>query len=124
MEEILENHNFDKQDVEIPMERTEKVMKLKKCNYASSFKGNLRDHMKTHSGEKSNKCNQCEYATAYASALRIHLKTHSGEKPNKCDQCDFASSDAGNLRCIAEKNHTSAANVNLQLFMQVVCGHI
>ena len=30
--------------------------------------------------------------------LKTHLKTHSGEKSNKCNQCDFTSSEAGNLR--------------------------
>ena len=47
---------------------------------------------------KSNKCNQCGYASSQAGNLRRHLKIHSGEKSNKCDQCDYASSDAGNLR--------------------------
>ena len=33
-----------------------------------------------HIGEKSNKCNQCDYASSQAGNLRAHLKTHSGEK--------------------------------------------
>ena len=32
------------------------------------------------SGEKSNKCNQCDYASSWAGNLRTHLKMHSGEK--------------------------------------------
>ena len=42
--------------------------------------------------KKSNKCNQCDFASFLTGNLRTHLKTHSGEKLNKCDQCDFASS--------------------------------
>ena len=39
-------------------------------------------------GVKSNKCNQCNFVSFWAGNLRTHLKTHSGEKPNKCNQCD------------------------------------
>ena len=73
---------------------TNNVMKSNKCNqcdYASSRAGNLRTHLKKHSGEKSNKCNQCDYAFSQAGDLRMHLKKHSGEKSNKCNQCDYAS---------------------------------
>ena len=43
-------------------------------------------------GNESEKCNQCDYASSHAGDLRRHLKTHSGEKSNKCKQCDYASS--------------------------------
>ena len=46
-----------------------------KCSAASN---NLRKHAK-----KSNKCNQCDFASSSAQVLRDHLKTHSGEKSNK-----------------------------------------
>ena len=38
---------------------------------------------KTDNVIKSNKCNQCNYASFRAGDLRQHLKTHSGEKSNK-----------------------------------------
>ena len=72
--------------------------KSNKCHFASAQAGNLKDHLKTHSGEKTNKCNQCQYASFYASHLRTHLKTHSGERANKCNQCEYASSQASHLR--------------------------
>ena len=52
----------------------------------------------TGSAIKSNKCNLCDYPPSQAGDLRKHLKMHSGEKSNKCNQCDYASSDSSNLR--------------------------
>ena len=64
--------------------------------------GDLRRHLKVHSGERSNKCNhcnlQCYFAFIQAGNLRPHLKAHSGEKPNKCNRCDFTPIKADNLR--------------------------
>ena len=37
-----------------------------------------------------NKCNRCDYVSFQAGNLRQQLKTHSGEKSSKCIQCDFA----------------------------------
>ena len=54
--------------------------KCNQCKYISSRVSHLRQHLKTHSGEKSNKCNQCDYASSQATNLRTHLKIHSGEK--------------------------------------------
>ena len=75
----------------------EKLNKCKQCVYACSDTSSLKKHFKIHSGEKSNKCNQCDYASAYAHHLRTHLKTHNREKSNKCNQCDFASSQTSDL---------------------------
>ena len=40
---------------------------------------------------KTNKCNQCDFTTVQAGNLRRHLKAHSGEKLKKETQYDFAS---------------------------------
>ena len=38
------------------------------------------EELKIHREEKSNKCNQCDYASYQEGNLRRHLKTHSGGK--------------------------------------------
>ena len=69
--------------------------------------------LNTHSGEKTN-------ATIINSGdLRRHLKAHSGERSNKCNQCDFAFIQAGNLRphlkLRVERSQTNATDVTLHL---------
>ena len=56
--------------------------------------------------------------------LKTHLKTHSGEKSNKCNQCDFTSSEAGNLRkhlkYTVEKSQTNAISVITHPLVQAI----
>ena len=78
--------------------------KCSQCSYASFESGNLKKHLKTHTGERTNKCNLCDYASS--GSLKNHLKTHSGEKPNKCNLCGYASSVASNLRTHVISIHT------------------
>ena len=67
--------------------------------------------MKTHSGEKSNKCIQCDYVSSRAGDLRKHLKTHSGEKSlihsrkisKNCEKRDNVPIQAGSLKTNTEE---------------------
>ena len=72
--------------------------------------GNLRTHLKTHSGEKSNKCNQCDYASSQA----YHLTT----------QYEYVSSQAGNLnrhlKLHCGKSQTNATSVIMHSLWQAV----
>ena len=66
-------------NLEILKKTTDNVLKSNKCiqcDYASSHAGDLRNHLKKHSGVKSYKCNQCGYASSCAHDLRTHLKKH------------------------------------------------
>ena len=79
-------------------ETREKLHKCYQCEYAAHQAGNLRAHMKTHSGEKLHKCNKCDLAFLMVDKLRRHMKTHSGEKSFKCIQCEYSSSQMDALK--------------------------
>ena len=76
----------------------EKQNNRNRGDFASTTAGNLRRHLKTHSGEKSHKCNQCDFTSARQDNLKTHMKTHSGEKSYKSNECDYASIRASKLR--------------------------
>ena len=75
-------------------------------------KGDLNQHMKAHSGEKTYKCIQCEKAFSHKSTLDTHMMTHTGEKPYQCTQCDKAFSRTSNhvmhMRTHIGRNHINA----------------
>ena len=103
MEKNLENYDLVSNDANVKLQNKNadnviRSHKCNQCNYASSYKGHLRNNLKTHSGEKSNKCNQCDFTCSDPRSFWKHFKTHNGEKLNKCNQCDYASSQAGNFR--------------------------
>ena len=75
-----------------------KPNKCNQCDFASSYPGNLRTHLKTHGGKESNKCDQCNYTTFHKFNLTKHMGIHRGEKPNKCNFCGNSFSQVGNLK--------------------------
>ena len=60
--------------------------------------GNLKDHLLTHSGEKTFPWTQCNFSCTTSSHLKRHIKTHSGEKQFSCDKCNYSSNQAGHLK--------------------------
>ena len=73
-------------------------------DHDDSMQKNFSERVANVHREKSNKCNLCDYASSHAGDLRRHIKTHTGEKSNKCSLCDYASSQAGDLRTHMKKH--------------------
>ena len=58
--------------------------------------GDLRRHLKAHSGERSNKCNQCYFAFIQAGNLRP-IECSQWRESKKCNWCDLTPIKADDL---------------------------
>lgn len=89
--------------------------RLYKCDVCQkSFKGHIRDHMRTHADDHEEKpfgCHQCGARFNQRSQLTVHMRVHTGERPYCCKICSrsFSHSTALKLHLrmhTGEKPHT------------------
>ncbi|XP_034088846.1 zinc finger protein 8-like [Gymnodraco acuticeps] len=66
----------------------EKPFSCSVCKKYFTQRGNLKGHMRIHTGEKPFSCSVCNKAFALKSPLKRHMRNHTGEKPYSCSVCE------------------------------------
>ena len=85
--------------------RDQKPFECQHCGKRFKSNGELKTHIRTHTGDKPFKCQHCGKGFSQSGDLQKHIRTHTGDKPYKCQHCGKAFSQNGNLQSHIRTHH-------------------
>ncbi|KAK7157137.1 hypothetical protein R3I93_008569 [Phoxinus phoxinus] len=103
------------QDFQDEDEINKRVYQCSMCDKSFKKSSHLKQHVRSHTGEKPYRCNLCGRSFVSAGVLKSHLNTHTGVKAYKCDVCDTCFTTNGSL------NRHMIIHLNTKPFKCTVC---
>ncbi|XP_064092806.1 zinc finger and BTB domain-containing protein 7A-like isoform X19 [Macrobrachium nipponense] len=88
-----------------------KVHQCPYCDYTSSSRGNLRGHIRKHTGEKPYSCPFCSVKFTLMTTFKNHVRLHTGEKPFACELCPYRAAQRSSLKSHVWTHHTDKKKV-------------
>ncbi|XP_060730887.1 zinc finger protein 236-like [Tachysurus vachellii] len=112
---LQDSNRTDYQDEEDEEEHSKRTYRCSLCDKGFKKSSHLKQHIRSHTGEKPFCCNLCGRNFVSSGILKSHLNTHTGVKAFKCNVCDSSFTTNGSL------NRHMIIHLNTKPFRCTLC---